>query len=160
MSEHFGPSRKELLRWAEQMALYFAEVGGLPLIGGRIVGWLMVCDPAEQTAEEIAEAIGASRASLSTNLRLLTTLGMVRRTTRSGERMRYFSIEDQTWVELVRRQVASLASFTSIVAGGLELLGPDRPNAGRLREAHRVFSWMKEVFDSAPFPPSSTKDPE
>ena len=63
--------RKDVLAWVERVATFFAEHYGLPPITGRIVGWLMICDPPEQSPAQIAEAIGASRASLTTNMRLL-----------------------------------------------------------------------------------------
>jgi hypothetical protein len=63
--------RKDVLAWVERVATFFAEHYGLPPITGRILGWLMICDPPEQSPAEIAAAIGASRASLTTNIRLL-----------------------------------------------------------------------------------------
>ena len=76
--------RAPLLAWAERVATFFAEHYGLPPITGRILGWLMICDPPEQSAGEIADAIAASRASLTTNMRLLIGSGLVRRLTRPG----------------------------------------------------------------------------
>jgi DNA-binding transcriptional regulator GbsR (MarR family) len=64
--------------------MFFAEHYGLPPIAGRILGWLMICETPEQSAGEIAAAIGASRASLTTNMRFLTASGFVRRLTRPG----------------------------------------------------------------------------
>jgi hypothetical protein len=61
-----APGREELLGWVERIAAYVAAQDGVPLIAGRILGWLMICDPPEQSAAERAEAIGASRASLTT----------------------------------------------------------------------------------------------
>ena len=55
--------RGRLIEWVEQVAMFCADEYGVPPIAGRILGWLMICDPPEQSAGEIAEAIGASRAS-------------------------------------------------------------------------------------------------
>ena len=86
--------RKTLLLWVERAATFFSQRYGLPPITGRILGWLMICDPPEQSAGDIAEAIGASRASLTTNMRLLTATGLVHRLTRSGGRTAYYRIDD------------------------------------------------------------------
>ena len=83
----------QLLGWAERVATFFAEHYGLPPITGRILGWLMICDPTEQSAGEIADAIGASRASLTTNMRFLIASGLVRRLTRPGGRTSYYRID-------------------------------------------------------------------
>src|ERR1700744_466842 len=72
--------------WVERVASAFAQHFGLPPITGRILGWLLICDPPEQSAGDIADAIGASRASLTTSMRLLTAGELVRRSHRPGER--------------------------------------------------------------------------
>lgn len=68
---------EKFLDWIERVSMFCTEVYGVPPIAGRILGWLMICDPPEQSAGQIAEAIGASRASLVTNMRMLT--GALRR---------------------------------------------------------------------------------
>jgi hypothetical protein len=75
-SSHSRPSRDRevLLEWVERVAMYFNEQGLAP-ITGRILGWLLACDPPEQSGGEISKAIGASRASIATNVRLLTAAG-------------------------------------------------------------------------------------
>jgi DNA-binding MarR family transcriptional regulator len=144
-----GPADAEVLEWVEQVAAYLAA-DGVPPIAGRILGWLMVCDPPEQSAARIAAAIGASRASLTTNLRVLQSMGFMTKRTRPGERTAYYRLADGAWEAVVRRQIAALASFRDVTAAGLALLGPDTARAGRVREAQRVFEWMAEVFEHAP----------
>lgn len=146
-----GPDRDELLRWVERVATYLAG-DGIPPIAGRILGWLMVCDPPEQSAGEIAAAIGASRASLTTNLRVLLMTGMVSRHSRPGQRTTYYRVDDDTWEKVVRRQIAGLVAFGEITRDGLELLGPDSAAASRVRDAQEVFEWLTEVFANAPTP--------
>ena len=85
---------------------------GLPPITGRIFGWLMVCDPPEQSGAEIAEAIGASRASITTNTRVLTAAGLVRKLTRPSERTAYYEIDDDAWERVVRRRNAVLPRWS------------------------------------------------
>lgn len=148
--------RKALLQWVERIATYLA-VDGMPPIAGRILGWLMICDPAEQSAEEIADAIGASRASLTTNLRILTVMGFVSRQTRPGKRTAYFRVDDDAWEGVVRRQVASLRSLDALIADGLDLVGRDSTRARRMRSAHEVFAWMTKVFENAPPLPSGKR---
>lgn len=145
--------REQLLDWIEQVAGFLTPE--IPPIAGRTLGWLMVCDTAEQSAGQISEAIGASRASLTTNLRLLVSAGFVSRVRRPGERTVYYRIDDNAWEHVIRRQIDSLASFLKITGDGLDLIGPEGPRAARLRVAHEMFQWMKRVFDQAPPPPSA-----
>ena len=136
-----APDRAQLLAWAERVATFFAEHYGLPPITGRILGWMMICDPPEQSAGEIAAAIGASRASLTTNMRFLTASGLVRRLTRPGGRTSYYRMDDDMWDAVVRRRIASMLSFSRITLDGMTLVGPDSPRAARLRAAHEFFDW-------------------
>jgi DNA-binding transcriptional ArsR family regulator len=149
-----GPNRDELLSWVERIAKYCADQDGLPLIAGRVLGWLMICDPPEQSAGEIAAAIGASRASLTTNLRLLSSVGLISQSTRPGKPTVYYRVDDEAWETVVRRQIASLALFGQITRDGMALIGRSTRRASRLRAAHDVFAWMAQVFADAPPPPS------
>ncbi|MQA08593.1 MAG: transcriptional regulator [Pseudonocardiaceae bacterium] len=135
----------------------FLAQDGVPPIAGRILGWLMICEPPEQSARQIGESIGASRASLTTNMRVLITMGFVSRRTHPGERTGYYRIVDGAWEKVVRRQIATLASFCEITTDGMDLVGSDGARAARLREAHDVFDWMAKVFDDAPPLPSGSR---
>ncbi|MFD4192957.1 GbsR/MarR family transcriptional regulator [Amycolatopsis thermoflava] len=141
------PEHDELRAWVEEVATFFAEQYGQPPIAGRILGWLMVCDPPEQSATQIAGAIGASRASLTTNLNLLTAAGLVRRRTGPGARTTYFRVDDDAWPVVVRRRIATLASFADVAERGMDLFGADSARAGRLRAARETFLWMARAFE-------------
>lgn len=140
---------ERLLEWAEQVAMHLAR-DGVPPIAGRILGWLMVCDPPEQSAGQISAAIGASRASLTMNMRLLTGMGFLTWRTRPGDRTMYYRMADDAWQAVVRQQVAGIASFLDITRQGLDLVGPDDERAARVRQAHATFAWMAKVFEQAP----------
>jgi hypothetical protein len=144
--------RAQLLGWAERVATFFAEHYGLPPITGRILGWLLICDPPEQSAGEIAAAIGASRASLTTNMRIMIGSGLVRRLTRPGGRTSYYRIDDGMWDAVIRRRIASMMSFSQITLDGLNLVGPESSRATRLRAAHDFFAWMAALLADASGP--------
>lgn len=129
----------ETLEWVERVAMFCAEEYGVPPIAGRILGWLMICDPPEQSAGELADAIGASKASLATNMRVLTDARFVRRRTRPGERTNYYRVDDDAWETVLRRRVASLTEFRDIFADGIALAGS---RTDRLRSAHDAYDWM------------------
>ncbi|MFD0468824.1 GbsR/MarR family transcriptional regulator [Nonomuraea thailandensis] len=84
MTTQDGPDREQVRAWVERVAMFVSEEWGLAPIAGRVLGWLMACDPPAQTAGDIAGAIGASRASLTTNMHLLTSVRLVRRFRRPG----------------------------------------------------------------------------
>ncbi|MER6943753.1 helix-turn-helix domain-containing protein [Nonomuraea sp. NPDC000554] len=145
--------QERILDWVERAAMFCVDEYAVPPIAGRVLAWLMICDPPEQSAGQIAEAIGASRASLATNMRLLADAGFVRRRARPGQKTGYYRVDDDAWEKVVRRRVASLVAFRDITGEGIELAGPDPTRTRRLRAAHNVFDWMDKVFAGMPAPP-------
>jgi DNA-binding transcriptional regulator GbsR (MarR family) len=137
----------EQLAWVERVATFFMAQYGVPAIMGRIQGWLMICEPRQQSAQEIADAIGASRASLTTNLRLLIEAGFVAKLTKPGTRVGYYEIQDDSWERVIRKRIESLASFRTITADGLREFGV---SSSRIAAADRTFQWMATVFEAAP----------
>lgn len=148
-----APDQAQLLQWVEQVTAYLTR-DGFPPIAARILGWLLICDPPEQPAAEIAAAIDASRASLTTNMQVLTVMGLVSRHSRPGERTAYYRVEDEAWERLVRQRIAGLAAFCEITSAGMRLVGPESRRATRIRAAHETFDWMARVFADAPPLPS------
>jgi hypothetical protein len=148
--EESGSDPGEVLRWVERIAKYCADQDGLPLIAGRILGWLTVSVPAEQSAAQIAAAIGASRASLTTNLRLLGSVGFVTELTRPGERTTYYRVDDGAWARVVSRQVASLTALGAILRDGTALVAGSAEQSARIASAQAVFDWLEQVFAAAP----------
>lgn len=136
------PGVEELRAWAERVATYFAQQNGLPPIAGRVIGWLLVCDPPEQSAAQLAEAVQASRASLTGTLRVLTASGFAETVTRPGARTVYYRVTPDAFAAVARRRLASMTTFLDITKQGLALLGEDSPRAARVRSVHELFSWL------------------
>ena len=66
--------------------LYARRYGFAPMVG-RLIGYLSICDPPEQSIAELAEALLASRSAIAGAVNTLETLRLVRRTRSAGERM-------------------------------------------------------------------------
>lgn len=134
-----------LLRWVERVAAFCVEEWGLPPITGRILGWLMICDPAEQSAGQIADAIQASRASLTSNMRFLTAIGLVKKVRRPGDRVSYYRIEDDAWQKVIQRKLDSLSAFGEIADEGLDLVGGEGLRTERIKAAHDSLTWLQKL---------------
>jgi hypothetical protein len=122
---HSDADREQILNWVERVATFCSEAWGLAPITGRILGWLLICDPPEQSVGDIADSIGASRASMTSNMRLPTSIGLVRRQTRLGEQSSYYRIQDDAFEKVVRRRLAAFAAFGDIAEEGVKLGGDD-----------------------------------
>src|SRR5580704_15528594 len=66
--------------------LYARRYGMAPMVG-RLLGYLAICDPREQSIGELAEALLASRSAIANAVNTLDTLGLIRRSRAAGERM-------------------------------------------------------------------------
>ncbi|SHG13049.1 GbsR/MarR family transcriptional regulator [Streptoalloteichus hindustanus] len=146
-TERREPELDELRAWAEQVATYFMRLSGWPPITGRALGWLMVCEPREQSAAGIAEAIRASRASLTSTLRVLTSSNLVQAVTRPGERTTYYRIADDAWARVMRQRFAGLSEFLEITRQGMALLPDDPERSARVRAANEAFRWLSEEVE-------------
>ncbi|WP_228122175.1 GbsR/MarR family transcriptional regulator [Saccharothrix syringae] len=140
-----GERQDELMRWVERVATFCVEEWGLPPITGRVLGWLMICDPAEQSAGGIADAIRASRASLTSTMRLLTTIGLVRKVRRPGDRTAYYRIEDDAWHKVVQRKLDGLGAFSDIAEEGFAITGREGPRTERIKAAQESLNWLRDL---------------
>lgn len=133
-----------LHHFVEEFALAY-EAAGIPRTAGRILGWLMVCDPPEQTASQLVEALGASKASISTMTRLLVQMHLIERVPKRGSRQDYFRIRPGTWSERVKSGLASLSVYKTLADKGLRLLENAPPERGeRLREMRALYAFFEE----------------
>ena len=130
--------------FVEEMGQALASYGMTPM-AGRMWGWLLICDPPEQTAADLAEALQASRGSISGTARILANAGMIRRTTRRGDRREYFSVAPETFEQFLASAGRIYRFFREIAERGLAAID-DRPpeSRARLQEFHDVFSFVEQ----------------
>jgi hypothetical protein len=129
--------------YVEQVA-GMLSAAGLPRMAGRVWAWLLICEPPEQTAADLADALHASRGSISGTTRLLQTAGLIHRITRRGDRREYFSVPEGATVGILRSRLPSTIAWRQLAERGLTLLA-DRPPAtrARLQEVHDVYAFME-----------------
>lgn len=78
-----------------------SQAEGMPRISGRILGVLVLFDE-PFSFSQLSEKLQVSRASVSTNTRLLETLAIIERTAKPGERQNYFRLRKNPYVSLMR----------------------------------------------------------
>lgn len=86
--------------FVERMGLMM-EAEGLPRIAGRIFGFLLVHEGA-YSLDELAERLQVSKASVSTNARLLEHHGMLERTSAPGDRRDFYQVGPDAWERMLR----------------------------------------------------------
>ncbi|MFZ0667750.1 MAG: helix-turn-helix domain-containing protein [Acidimicrobiales bacterium] len=80
------PSDEEIT-FADHAGRFYARRYGFPPMVGRLVGYLSVCDPHDQSITELADALLASRSAIAGAVNTLEILGLIQRSRAAGERM-------------------------------------------------------------------------
>jgi len=131
------------LEFVEAVALGL-ERQGLVRMAGRVIGWLLICDPPAQTFNQLVTVLGASKGSISSALQVLVTGGLVERFSRPGERRDYYCVRPGTWVDLAQRQSGLYGAFKSLTERGLHLLaGAPAARRERLQEMYDFYAWLE-----------------
>lgn len=136
----------EQMHFVEEVGLMF-EMVGLPRMSGRIFGWLLISDPAQQSHAELAEILQASKGSISTMTRLLIQIGLIERLSLPGERRDYFQIKPHAWSQMTKQRIAQIAAFRQLAEKGLTLLEDASPTQQkRLQEMRDMHAfWEREL---------------
>jgi DNA-binding transcriptional regulator GbsR (MarR family) len=144
-------SREEIARPPQLSvgASQFVEDAGMLLeqygaarIGGRIMGLFML-DEEPLSLDDIAQLLGVSRASVSTNLRMSEVLGLAKRVSRPGDRRVYYVGAEDMWLRAIKSSKQnSTGQMAEAAQAALPKLGPDEFVARR---------HLQEIIDFAEF---------
>jgi DNA-binding MarR family transcriptional regulator len=75
------------ITFADHAGRFYARRYGMAPMVGRLIGYLAVCEPREQSVAELADALLASRSAIAGAVNTLESLGLIRRYRAAGERM-------------------------------------------------------------------------
>lgn len=127
---------EKLTSFADDVGLYYADLG-LPRVWGRVLGWLLVCEPVCQSAEELVMALHVSRGSISMATRSLIRMGHLERQAKRGDRRTYYQVRPGSWTAVFEHQIQNATKLRQLANQGIELLN-DQPatRRERLQELH------------------------
>ncbi len=124
-------------RFVEQMAR-MAEEEGLPRIAGHLLGYLLIHE-GRHSLDALAEALEVSKASVSTNARLLERVGYARRTTVPGDRRDYYEVVARPWEHMFAVVRRRMRRMRDVLAEGVEMLPAENERGRALLEEWRGF---------------------
>jgi DNA-binding MarR family transcriptional regulator len=124
----------ELVSFADEVAV-FCEDLGFPRSWGRVLGWLLVCEPDYQSADDLAAVLHTSSGGISVATRALIRLGHVERHTKRGDRRTYYRIRPGAWAGLFEQLIQTVTQLHLLATRGLGLLnGEQATQRYRLQE--------------------------
>lgn len=132
-------------RFVEEFGL-IAQEGGDSRISGRIIG-LLVVEGKDLSLSQISERLGVSRASVSTNARLLARRGSIKLTTHAGDRQDYYELSGLSYFDLIgeiaerfKRHAMTIESCVT------DLRDENAAAAGRAADMQMFFEKSAEIL--------------
>jgi DNA-binding transcriptional regulator GbsR (MarR family) len=133
-------------QFVEDFGVLFEQSGGVRMLG-RVIGLLMIAEPPERTAEQLASELQASRGSISQTTRQLVQMGLVQRFTKPGERRDYFRIKPNGWTAMTRAEIRLIANYRELIGRGLTLVPGGEGEARRnIEHAVRFFDYVDREY--------------
>ena len=126
-------------RFIEQMGV-MTEDEGFPRIAGRIFGYLLL-EKGERSLDEIAEALGVSRGSVSTDARRLAQMGLLERRSRPGDRRDYYMMAPSGVRRMIESRIQTIRRFHDLLVSAQSLpeLAPEsRERIAAWDQAHEL----------------------
>jgi DNA-binding MarR family transcriptional regulator len=109
------------LTFADHMGRFYARRYGFPPMVGRLLGYLAVCNPPEQTISELAKALLASRSAVAGAVKGLEALHTIRRSRAAGERMDRVRI-DLTSPQSMGMDISEYEELRDLAQEGLDVV--------------------------------------
>lgn len=121
-----------------------AEADGLPRIAGRMLGFFVIHGgPVSFT--ELADRLQVSRGSVSTNARLLESLGVIEKISLPGDRQNYYRLSEQPYVRLIEGYIKRQQSMEAVVKEvQTKIPNTMKDTRTRLRELHAFYKTAAE----------------
>jgi hypothetical protein len=133
----------KLWEFIDGAGVWVSKSYGFPSMTGRVLAWLLVCDPEEQTAAQLGEALDASKGSISGATGVLVRYKLVDRLHIRGERADRFRVRPEAWDQSVRDDKAA-SDARALFALGLEALSDAPPGRrDRLEELDALYAWWQ-----------------
>jgi DNA-binding transcriptional regulator GbsR (MarR family) len=137
------PLTEPVRRYVDETGMLL-ENAGLPRIAGRVLGWLQVCEPDQQSLTDLTEALGISKASASTTTRLLEHIGIVERTVLAGDRRDYYRISRDAWHRFLQTRIETMRRLHRNADHGLRVLEGESPERReRLERMRRLYAFLE-----------------
>ncbi|WP_297595985.1 MarR family transcriptional regulator [Mycobacterium sp.] len=127
----------EEAEFVDRLGLFFELLGATRTMG-RVYGWLLICDPPQQSLTELAAALSVSKASISTVARQLLEGGMVERLP-SPNRQHLYRVTPGGFTSVLETQLSLMRRGIEPAEFALSVLGEDRAEQRQRVEDFRDF---------------------
>lgn len=86
----------------------------------------MICEPPHRSAPELCEQLQLSAGSVSTQTTALERVGFVERVTFPGDRVSYYRMPEDVWLEQMRAEQDRIRALTDLAASASAVMPEER----------------------------------
>lgn len=127
----------EEAEFVDRLGLFFELLGATRTMG-RVYGWLLICDPPQQSLTQLTEDLSVSKASISTVARQLLDGGMVERLP-SSNRQHLYRVTPGGFTSVLKTQLSLMRLGIEPAEFALSVLAEDRAEQRQRVEDFRDF---------------------
>jgi len=133
-----------LRTYIEELTLVLEQTG-LPRTSARILAWLLVCEPAEQTMNDLMEALQMSKSSVSAATQSLIQFKLIERVSLPGKRRDYYRVQKGVWNKIMLAEVEGTRRLREVAEKGLSFIqNTDTTQTLRLQEMYEFTLFMEQ----------------
>ncbi|MEM7180818.1 MAG: hypothetical protein AAF518_07890 [Spirochaetota bacterium] len=129
---------EDLLKFIDKMGQFYEDMG-IPRIGGRMLGLMLIAEGPISTTD-IEEILQVSRSSISTNIRMLIISGLAEQVSISGDRKDYFTFAENAWEKAILVRQNKLPPLEEITQEGIVSLQKHGQSSKKLEE---MMDWIQ-----------------
>jgi hypothetical protein len=110
--------------FTDRVAAFYAREYGFPPVAGRLLGYLLICQPPQRTIADLGTELQASRTAITTAVALLERYHAVLRTRSAGQRADFVGLDPRALdptgfaAESYRTQAALAREALGLLADG------------------------------------------
>lgn len=128
----------------EHVSTQFWSSAGMSRAAGQILSHLMVCEPAQQTQAQIAQALDLSSGTVSTQLRTLVATTLVEQVSQRGTRAHFYQLPEDVWLKLMGSEQSRIGALRVIADAGAKVTPATR--ADRIGSLDLIVRFFEEEW--------------
>jgi DNA-binding transcriptional regulator GbsR (MarR family) len=135
--------REHEIGFVERVGRWWESLSG-SRTAGRILGWLMICEPPHQSSADLVEALSISAGSVSTLIRQLEMIDLVERVTFPGDRSTYFQLPKNVWSKMMWGEQARIREMARLGDDAADVMPSHRTD--RITELAVIAEFFEEEW--------------
>ena len=110
---------------------------------------MLIISENESSLDDLAGSLGASKASVSVNTRMLEDKGLIERVSRPGDRRDYYRITSDPFVGTMEQRIAKWNRVRAVMSDGVNDQSISPEARARLRDYEKASAEVAEILVAA-----------